>query len=157
MTDIQAAVMREQLKRLPEIIEVRRSLASNYRRLLADIPGLRTPCEPDWARSNWQSYCVRLPQGASQVEVMQHMLDRGIATRRGIMCVHLEPAYAGWPLRLPLPESGRARDECILLPLFAKMTQEMQQQVADALREALPGNEPVSNSSPAGRYSESMA
>src|ERR1700731_269369 len=60
LTDLQAAIGREQLKRLPELIHRRRELASNYVRLLRDIPDLRLPAEPDSARSNWQSYSVRL-------------------------------------------------------------------------------------------------
>ena len=50
------------------------------------------PFEPEWARSNWQSYCVRLPERVDQKQVMQSLLDQGIATRRGIMCSHREPA-----------------------------------------------------------------
>ena len=71
MTDIQAAIGREQLKRLPEIVAQRRKLGDRYRKLLADIPGVIPPSEPSWARSNWQSYCVRLPEGCDQVKVMQ--------------------------------------------------------------------------------------
>ena len=62
MTDIQAAVGREQLKRLPAIVAERRDLAARYGELLADVPGLGLPHEPSWARSNWQSYCVQLPE-----------------------------------------------------------------------------------------------
>src|SRR5262245_29680206 len=58
MTDIQAAVGREQLKRLPEIVTRRRRQVERYRELLADIPGLLLPEEPEWARSNWQSFCI---------------------------------------------------------------------------------------------------
>jgi len=68
---------------------------------------------------------------------MQAMLDRGIATRRGIMCAHLEPPYAEAPRRFALPESERARDHAILLPLYAAMTEAEQDQVVDALRDAL--------------------
>ena len=99
MTDIQAAIGREQLKRLPELVSRRRELAAVYRSLLGDIPDLRLPAEPEWARSNWQSYCVRLPEGSDQRQVMQALLDRGIATRRGIMCAHREPAYQNQPWR----------------------------------------------------------
>ena len=60
MTDIQAAVGREQLKRLPEIVERRRYLAQRYQEQLADVPGLKLPTQPAWAKSNWQSYCVTL-------------------------------------------------------------------------------------------------
>jgi perosamine synthetase len=137
MTDIQAAVGREQLKRLPGIMGRRRGLAGEYQRLLSAFPGIIPPSEPEWAKSNWQSYCVRLPAGANQIEVMQHMLDDDIATRRGIMCVHLEPAYEGEFLPAPLPESERARDGCILLPLFPDMTADMQHAVVAALGRAL--------------------
>ncbi|NIX75696.1 DegT/DnrJ/EryC1/StrS family aminotransferase [Microvirga terricola] len=137
LTDMQAAVGREQLKKLDEIVQRRRDLAQSYKAKLADIPDVIAPEEPSWARTNWQSYCVRLPSGASQLDVMQKMLDRGVATRRGIMCVHREPAYADLRLRLPLPESERAQDSCILLPLFHHMTDEVQDHVVSALKDAL--------------------
>src|SRR5215469_3066345 len=97
MTDIQAAVGREQLKRLPEIVAGRRALAKRYSELLANNIGLESPTEPDYARSNWQSYCVRLPSHCDQRAIMQSMLDAGIATRRGIMCSHREAVYSDQP------------------------------------------------------------
>ncbi len=139
LTDIQAAIGREQLKRLPELIGRRRELASAYGMLLRDIPGLRLPVEPEWARSNWQSYCVRLPANAPQKKVMQFMRDSGVATRRGIMCAHREPAYQKevWRSAGQLTESEHAQDECILLPLYDQLTHQEQQFVASQLRSAL--------------------
>jgi perosamine synthetase len=139
MTDIQAAVGREQLKRLPELLGRRREIAAIYPVLLVDVPELRLPAEPEWARSNWQSYCVRLPKGCSQVQVMQALLDRGIATRRGIMCAHREPAYQSqsWRSVGPLSESVRAQEECILLPLYHLLTREEQELIASNLRTAI--------------------
>lgn len=137
MTDIQAAVGREQLRRLPEIIAQRRAQADRYRTLLGDVRGLTLPHEPEWCRSNWQSYCVRLPDGLDQRAVMQQMLDDGVSTRRGIMCSHREPAYADAPLDHALPESERAQDHCIILPLFPQMTAAEQDAVAASLRGAL--------------------
>ncbi len=135
MTDIQAAVGREQLKRLPEIVSRRREIADRYRDLLRGVPGLGLPHEPECARSNWQSYCVRLPPGAEQRAVMQDALDRGVATRRGIMCSHREAAYAGAPLRFDLPQSESAQDRCIVLPLYPQMTADEQDRVASVLAE----------------------
>ena len=140
MTDIQAAVGREQLRRLPKILELRRALANRYRGLLADVPGLELPSEPDWARTNWQSYCVRLPHGCDQRRVMQHMLDEGISTRRGIMCSHRESAYSELPLRHPLTQSELAQDHCVLLPLYPQMTPEEQERVANSFRQACQAN-----------------
>jgi perosamine synthetase len=136
MTDIQAAVGREQLKRLPGILMQRRELAARYAGLLAEIDGLGLPQEPAWARSNWQSYCVRLPRGVDQRSVMQDMLDEGISTRRAIMCAHREPAYADQTLRTRLALSEAAQDHGILLPLFSQMSPAEQKQVGQALKRA---------------------
>lgn len=147
MTDIQAAIGRVQLKRLRRIVERRRILAGRYRDLLGKVPGLRIPEEPNWARSNWQSYCVRLPDHCNQRNVMQKMLDSGIATRRGIMCAHREMAYtepkgpSGQTLSFPdkrnltfnLPQSEIAQDHTILLPLFHQMTEKEQDKVVTVL------------------------
>ncbi|MBD2296485.1 DegT/DnrJ/EryC1/StrS family aminotransferase [Anabaena sphaerica FACHB-251] len=137
MTDIQAAVGREQLKRLPEIVERRRYLAERYYHKLADIPGLKLPTEPAWAKSNWQSYCVRLPDSCNQRQVMQVMLDAGVATRRGIMCAHPEPAYQmenGLYGGDRLTESEQAQDQSIILPLFHQMSEQEQDRVVEILK-----------------------
>lgn len=152
MTDIQAAIGREQLKRLPEIVTCRRKIGCRYRELLAGVPTITPPSEPSWARSNWQSYCVRLPEGCNQVRVMQAMLDSGVSTRRGIMCSHREPAYTheqAWSCgKGPgdcgcspgsckrLIESERSQDQSILLPLYHQMTEEDQDRVVQALKTA---------------------
>jgi dTDP-4-amino-4,6-dideoxygalactose transaminase len=139
MTDLQAAIGREQLKRLPELVSRRREMAARYRSLLGDIPDLRLSGEPEWARSNWQSYCVRPPEHFGQRQVMQALLDQQIATRRGIMCAHREPAYKNQPWRSPgsLSASERAQDECILLPLYHQLKDEEQRFIASRLRAAI--------------------
>jgi dTDP-4-amino-4,6-dideoxygalactose transaminase len=150
MTDIQAAVGREQLKRIPAVVERRRLLAERYRQLLESISGLRLPKEPNWARTNWQSYCVRLPAGCNQIDVMQNMLNQAIATRRGIMCAHRENAYSNcmWSCSSRgnctckpgtcerLKASEAAQENTILLPLFHDMTEDQQVRVALALNNA---------------------
>lgn len=133
MTDIQAAIGREQLKRLPQIIAERRRLADRYADALSSIAGLETPHEPPTARSNWQSYCVRLPAHCDQVPVMQAMLDAGISTRRGVMCAHREPAYRDHPQATQLPHSEAAQDRCILLPIYPGMTSDEQDKVVKTL------------------------
>jgi len=133
MTDIQAAVGREQLKRVPEIVAVRRRLAARYDELLANNLGIELPVEPANRRSNWQSYSVTLPAHCDQRAVMQFMLDAGIATRRGIMCAHREDGYRnGWAL----PNSEFAQDRRIILPLYHSMTDDEQMLVAETLKKA---------------------
>jgi dTDP-4-amino-4,6-dideoxygalactose transaminase len=140
LTDIAAAVGREQLKRLPAVVDRRRSQAARYEEMLAGLPGLCLPEEPTWARSNWQSYCVRLPDGRDQRAVMQAMLEAGVSTRRGIMCAHLEPAYRDAPWRAGpsgLAASEEARDRCVILPLYHELSVDDQERVAAALAAAL--------------------
>lgn len=136
MTDIQAAVGREQLKRLSGIVADRRQIAARYHEQLSNIEGLVVPHEPEWARSNWQSYCVRLPEPCIQIKVMQYMLDRGIATRRGVMCAHREKAYGANPPRHDLSESERAQDQCILIPLYSQLAEDDQDYVVETLKAA---------------------
>ncbi|WDR06241.1 DegT/DnrJ/EryC1/StrS family aminotransferase [Devosia rhodophyticola] len=140
MTDVQAAIGRTQLGRLPEIVAARRRLAALYTELLSKIDGIRPPVEPEWARSNWQSYCVGLPRQADQVSIMQAMLDRGVSTRRGVMNAHLEPAYHGSGLCRTvgyLDNSVAAQNTAIMLPLFVQMSEDDVRYVVTALEEAL--------------------
>jgi dTDP-4-amino-4,6-dideoxygalactose transaminase len=150
LTDIQAAIGREQLKRLPALVARRRELAARYHELLAGIPGVIRPAESEWARTNWQTYTVRL-DGHDQRSVMQLMLDAGVATRRGVMNAHREAAYpkGSWSCgpdhdRCTCPGSGclwlRAgedvQDTSVALPLFHQLTFEDQDAVVSALRAA---------------------
>lgn len=139
LTDLQAAVGREQLLRLPDMVAERRRLAARYSEALSGVDGLRLPYEPAWARSNWQSYCVRLPQARHQVRIMQSMLDAGIATRRGVMCAHREPAYQKeqWRQSGDLGVSESLMDRGLMLPLFVGMTDEDQGRVVAALAAAM--------------------
>jgi len=134
MTDIQASIGRKQLERLPELVSRRRAIAARYLELLGNLDGLQLPFEPDWAKSNWQSYCVRLPDRVGQKAVMQKLLDQGIATRRGIMCSHREPAYSNVTPPHDLHQSELAQDHAILLPIYAQMGEAEIVEVASALK-----------------------
>lgn len=134
MTDIQAAVGRAQLRRLPGLVKQRVRLADQYTEALRGVPGLATPWVPTYARSNYQSYAIRVgPEyPLSRDQLMQALLDRGVSTRRGIMNIHQEPSYADFgPYQLPHSEA--ARDSSLLLPLYPTMTEEDQQFVIDQL------------------------
>ncbi len=139
MTDVQAAIGRVQLERLPGIVARRREIALDYARRLAGIEGVAAPREPDWAQSNWQSYCVRL-LGAGQRATMQALLDRGISTRRGIMNAHLEGAYLDRGcsvLGSDLARSEAAQNSSIILPLSVQMSEADLAYIAETLGEVL--------------------
>ncbi|MHB9073488.1 MAG: DegT/DnrJ/EryC1/StrS family aminotransferase [Desulfobaccales bacterium] len=134
MTDIQAAIGIEQLRRLPEIIIRRRALAHLYHQNLTSVKGIGLPVEPPYARTNWQSYILYLNDPTRQKEVMEGLLKQGISSRRGIMCAHREEPYSyAWP-EGSLPNSEAAQDRGIILPLHPLMHENDIECVVSALR-----------------------
>jgi len=136
MTDIQAAVGIEQLKKLDGMVKERRKITTRYQELLRDVIGIFLPLEPASVKTNWQSYPVRLAVscGQNQRHIMQLLQDKKISCRRGIMNAHQEQPYAqaDWQL----PNSEACRDQVILLPFFCGLDITDQHKVALALREA---------------------
>ncbi len=137
MTDMQAAVGRVQITRLPSIVDERRRIAREYASRLSTINGLAVPLEPAWAHTNWQSYCVELPAWCDQRRVMQRMLDDGVSTRRGVMNAHLERPYWSEAAPAPLHRSERAQERGIILPLVPAMTTSQIEDVCESVATAL--------------------
>jgi dTDP-4-amino-4,6-dideoxygalactose transaminase len=140
MTDIQAAVGVEQMKRLTGIVARRRELAAKYTKALRHHPWLRPPYIPDEAEPNFQSYAVSLTEDAplSRDDLMQRLLEKGISTRRGIMLAHTEPTCADVATR-PLPHSEAGSHRSMLLPLYTQLSDHEQQDVVAALYEIAVG------------------
>lgn len=137
LTDIQAAIGIEQMKRLPAIIAERRKLAGIYFEMLSGVAGITLPIEAEYVRTNWQTFMVVLAGEYNQKEVMQLLLDKGISTRRGIPCAHKEQAYSAVNQSLSLPASVMLQTRGLILPLFPGMTKEDVAFVTESLVGAL--------------------
>ncbi|HLG12633.1 MAG TPA: DegT/DnrJ/EryC1/StrS family aminotransferase [Dehalococcoidia bacterium] len=137
MTDVQAAIGRVQMGRLDEILLKRRELARRYNHLLSTVNGIRTPLEPVNRPHTFQSYCIWLDCEKPRHEIMADLANQGIASRRGVMAIHLEAFYREIYPRLSLPVTERATESTLLLPLYADMTQAEQDLVVGSLRESL--------------------
>jgi len=130
LTDIQAAVGREQLRRLPAMMSRRRALAARYDAALRGLRGVALPRTVEGGETNHQSYWIAL-DGAGRSErdaAMAALAADGISTRRGIMCAHREPAGAAHASG-PLPNSERLSDSSLILPLYHQMTRRQQDRV----------------------------
>jgi perosamine synthetase len=134
MTDLQAAVGIVQLGKLDAMVAERRSLADRYRDALGDLPATSLPTDPPYGTTNYQSYVVRLDDDLplERDAVMQELLDRGIASRRGIMAAHLEPACRDLTAE-ELPVTERLTRRSLILPLFHGMNASQVERVAEAL------------------------
>jgi len=139
MTDIQASIGLVQLRRLDELLRLRRERADRYNRELPEITGIEIPYVPDYAEHTYQSYCLRLSKDCrlDREDLMTNLLRRGIATRRGVMASHLERTYTDRNGTVSLPVTEEATRTTMLIPLYATMTAEEQSHVIDSLREEL--------------------
>jgi perosamine synthetase len=137
MTDVQAAIGIVQMTKLEKILEMRRNRARSYGQLLRDMDGLELPFEPEDRCHTFQSYCIRLTTKKPRDTVMTELAERGVASRRGVMAIHLEPFYRRIYPDLHLPLTERAAEQTMLLPLYANMSDDEQLQVVEALRSAL--------------------
>jgi perosamine synthetase len=133
MTDIQAAVGIKQLEKLPKILEKLRIIDRLYRKYLKSTDWLKLPVQPACAKSNWQSYPVKLLESSpiSRDALMQYLLDNGIATRPGVMNAHQEKVYSDQ--KNDLPESEDAREKVILLPIFYDLNEDDVKRIADLI------------------------
>jgi perosamine synthetase len=138
MTDMQAALGLCQLDALDEILAQRRRLAERYTAALERVPFVDPPFEPAYAQRTWQSYALTLEAGApiDRTELMRRLLLDGVPTRRGVMAIHEEPAYAGSAGELP--NTVAASNRSLMLPLFAGLSDEQQDHVIDRLAAHLP-------------------
>lgn len=151
MTDIQAAIGRVQLNRIPEIIRNRRRLAEAYSKQIRNLGSDFISClkEPAYARSNWQSFPVYISEDVVLGDLMQCLLSEyKIASRRGVMCAHMEACLnedASWvcsgkekcscarPHCAQLINSEYLRDHTLILPLCADFGEDTIEEVVAAL------------------------
>jgi perosamine synthetase len=132
LTDLQAALGLTQLAALDDILAERRAIAERYTAALAGHPHLEAPTDPPYAERTWQSYPVRVRRSSpiGRTELMQRLLDDGIATRRGVMAIHHEAPYSAPVL---LPHTERAAEDTLMLPLFCGITEAEQEYVVTRL------------------------
>jgi perosamine synthetase len=138
--DIRAAIGLAQLEKLDDILAARSAVAARYGELLADIPELELPCadDADHERS-WFVYVVALPRGTDREAVVAALTDRGVQTARYLPCIHLQPYMQeryGYRVGLcPVAEDVASRT--LALPFHARLADDDQAYVAEALRTAL--------------------
>ncbi len=125
MTDIQASVGIKQLEKLDWIVDERRKIAAVYNEAFKNINFIGLSLGKGSYFSNCQSYSIYLKESCpiDRNNLMQKLLDGGIASRRGIMTTHRETAYKKLQNDINLPVSEDLQDRSILLPLYVPMTE----------------------------------
>ncbi len=131
LDDIQAAFLTAKLKLLTTKTERRRELARRYDANLSDLKGIVTP-EVD-TEAVWHLYVIR---SRERDRLQQGLADLGVGTLVHYpRPPHLQPLYYESHGENELPESVRAADEVLSLPLWPEMDDAQVDQVAARLRQ----------------------
>jgi len=139
MTDLQAALGSSQLQRLETYVQRRNELAGRYQLAFQGLP-IRLPTIRPGNRSAFHLYVVRVsgsPPG-SRSRVFTELRGKGIGVNVHYTPVHLQPYYRERGFgEGAFPESEAYGREAITIPLYPRLTDELQDQVIDALRAAI--------------------
>ena len=138
MTDMQAALGLCQLQALDWILERRRhSQSATRRRSSGSRTSSRRTTRPMRRARGSPTACESAPGAPiGRTELMRRLLHDGIATRRGVMAIHEEAAYADPSQigrRASLEHTEAAAREALMLPLFPDLTEEQQDYVIERL------------------------
>jgi perosamine synthetase len=93
MTGFQAAIGRVQLQKIDEILREKRRVADTYNRLLASVPGIRTPVEHEWAFNVYWMYAIVVEDdfGSTRDELAARLNAAGIESRTFFCPMNLQP------------------------------------------------------------------
>ncbi|HEX3974331.1 MAG TPA: UDP-4-amino-4,6-dideoxy-N-acetyl-beta-L-altrosamine transaminase [Stellaceae bacterium] len=140
LTDVHAALGLSQMRRIDEFVARRRELAGRYDRLLADLPVTRAPRDTK-ANSAWHLYVIQIDQqrtNKSRKETFDAMRRAQILVNVHYIPVHLQPYYRRFGFAPgDYPAAEGYYDNAITLPLYASMSDEQQDRVVTALKDAL--------------------
>jgi dTDP-4-amino-4,6-dideoxygalactose transaminase len=133
LDELQAALLRVKLPKLPEWTRQRQQIAGWYGQHLAGIAGLRLPVVAAGATHVYHLYVVHTPQ---RTALQQHLANQGIGTLIHYpVPPHLQLAYQQMGLAtgsFPIAEELAAT--CLSLPLWPGMTEAHVEAVATAMR-----------------------
>lgn len=139
LTEMQAAIGVEQLKKLPEMLATRRKLAARYNELLSGIVEPQHVDSPSF--TTWQTYTVKLPVDSvdQRDRVMAYLREREVQTTIGTyhmpMTSYFRSRYGFNTGDFPNTDDVFART--IALPLHEELTEHELSIVKDTLIEAL--------------------
>ena len=136
MTELQAALGLSQAMRLQDYVRRRHALARRYDERLAELP-LTTPWQHPDCYSGGHLYVIRV-DATRRRGVFDALRAQDIGVNVHYIPVYRQPYYQ----RLgcvsgTFPEAERYYAEAISLPMYATLTEDQQDHVVDALREAL--------------------
>lgn len=138
MTDMQAALGLSQMQRLDEFVTKRHTIAKRYGQLLADLPVIAAWQHAD-SYSGLHLYVIRLKLaeiGKTHRQVFEALRAAGIGVNLHYIPVYHQPYYTSLGFKPGLcPEAEQYYAEAISLPMYPGLTEALQDQVIETLRQ----------------------
>ena len=130
---LQAAVLSAKLPHLAKWSAKRRENAKYYSEALAGIDGICTPTIDPRNESIFNQYTIRAQR---RDDLQAHLKGKGIGTAIYYpLPLHLQPCFAYLGYREgSCPESERASNEVLSLPIYPELTRSQLDEVVDAVR-----------------------
>lgn len=133
ITDFQAALGIEQLKRLDWSVERRNEIAAVYNEAFARVVGVATPHVASDVQHAYHLYIIEVDDRRG---LYDHLRANNIFAQVHYVPAHLMPYYRqfGWK-KGDLPAAEHYYERCLSLPMFPTITAEEQQYVIDKVKE----------------------
>ncbi|HTL89233.1 MAG TPA: DegT/DnrJ/EryC1/StrS family aminotransferase [Leptolyngbya sp.] len=134
---VQAVILQIKLRYLDRWNQQRQDIADRYHSRLSSVPGITTPSTIAGGRSVWNQYTIRVEHNRD--------LLRNALKANGVnsmvyypLPLHLQPVYKFLGYQPgQLPESDRASEQVLSLPMFPEFSHEQQDQVIYSLKDCL--------------------
>jgi len=134
---LQAAVLRVKLKHLDSWSEGRQRNAAVYRELFASagLSGVGLPVEAAHRRHIYNQFIIRVPQRDA---LIQHLKENQIGTEIYYpVAMHLQECFADLKYgRGAMPESEKAADETLALPIYPELSDEAKSRVVRVIADS---------------------
>jgi dTDP-4-amino-4,6-dideoxygalactose transaminase len=139
LDELQAAILRVKLPHIDEWNAGRRRAASVYDELLSAVPGVTTPQVETYTTHVFHQYTIKIA-GGKRDEVQKRLGDEGIGSFVYYpVPLNKLPVYANLNCG-PLPNSDSCTEQVLSLPIWPKITPDVQQRVASAVEAAVGSN-----------------
>ncbi len=139
MSDLAAAIGRQQLKRANRLLRDRRNLADRYSENLTGLPGLELPA--DTSGHAWHLYIVRTQDSHQRDYLADELEKEGIGTSVHFIPLHRmtywKSQYNLKPSDFPIADDLTRR--CLSLPLWPGLSPKGQKKTIEVIRRTLHG------------------
>ncbi len=143
MAEVEAAIGLEQLRRLPALVETRRSNAAFLTERLSSLPGITLPMIPDGVAHSFHQFCILVDEGKARLsrdELAQRLKGKGIECRVHYpRPLHQQPVFSNNGIT-ELPVSERVARHILSLPVHPMLTQPQLERIAQGVAEAIGSN-----------------